>query len=211
MFRIIQESFPIITLFILLHIFILPKLCSNLVYSIYFQESSRQLKSDVEDIVPIADDDKIDSSEYVVVVLTSQTREVNYLNQTLTSLQHQLLAATEHIPVIVCSADSEKRINIDHHNFSVIQPCLESDCQVKTRGNKHVEDFIICYDAIKQMINEDKTNYQLWLEDDVELMNNFFTTLNSIMSFRRNILVSRSWLDLKLYFTPRLRGYRGSF
>ena len=78
------------------------------------------------------------------------------------------------------------------------------------RGNKHVEDFLICYNAIKSHLDF-TPDIQLWIEDDVVLMENFFSTLSSILAFRKPILSTSTWLDIKLYKTPRLRGYAWDF
>ena len=67
-------------------------------------------------------------------------------------------------------------------------------------------DFIICHGAVEAVINKSVETI-IWLEDDVVLMDNFFSTLFSLLNFRRSKLQSITWLDLKLYAPPRLRGY----
>ena len=73
-----------------------------------------------------------------------------------------------------------------------------------------MEDFLICYNAIKNQL-EFTPDIQLWIEDDVVLMENFFPTLKSILALRKPGLSTTPWLDIKLYKTPRLRGYAWDF
>ena len=67
-------------------------------------------------------------------------------------------------------------------------------------------DFITCHGAVEAVINKSVETI-IWLEDDVVLMDNFFSTLFSLLNFRRSKLQSITWLDIKLYAPPRLRGY----
>ena len=67
-------------------------------------------------------------------------------------------------------------------------------------------DFITCHGAVEAAINKSVETI-IWLEDDVVLMDNFFSTLFSLLNFRKSRLQSITWLDIKLYAPPRLRGY----
>ena len=67
-------------------------------------------------------------------------------------------------------------------------------------------DFLTCHGAVEAVINKSVETI-VWLEDDVVLMEHFFSTLFSLLNFRRSRLQSITWLDIKLYAPPRLRGY----
>ena len=67
-------------------------------------------------------------------------------------------------------------------------------------------DFLTCHGAVEAVINKSVETI-IWLEDDVVLMEHFFSTLFSLLNFRRSRLQSMTWLDIKLYAPPRLRGY----
>ena len=67
-------------------------------------------------------------------------------------------------------------------------------------------DFLTCHGAVEAVINKSVETI-IWLEDDVVLMEHFFSTLFSLLNFRRSKLQSKTWLDIKLYAPPRLRGY----
>ena len=67
-------------------------------------------------------------------------------------------------------------------------------------------DFLTCHGAVEAVINKSVETI-IWLEDDVVLMEHFFSTLFSLLNFRRSRLQSITWLDIKLYAPPRLRGY----
>ena len=83
---------------------------------------------------------------------------------------------------------------------------LEYKTEMKKRAErKHNNDFLICHDAVEKEIGSNVQTI-LWLEDDVVLMDNFFSTLYSLLNFRRSRLQSEAWLDIKLYALPRLRG-----
>ena len=127
------------------------------------------------------------STEMVIIVLTSNKRKENYLNQTLTSLHLEHSKATENFQIILCSADSDKLLYEENLGFKWIFPCLDGRCinlnSQSRRGNKHVEDFLICYNAIKSQLDF-TSDIQLWIEDDVVLMENFFQTLSSILALR---------------------------
>ena len=75
----------------------------------------------------------------------------------------------------------------------------------RIKEQKIVQDFIICHDEVEQQLDSD-VDHLLWLEDDVILMENFFSTLSSILAYHRDKLTTVPWLDLKLYLNPRLRG-----
>ena len=74
---------------------------------------------------------------------------------------------------------------------------------------QYVADFLVCHDSVQSYIEDGglKPDFFLWMEDDVILMENFFATLQSALSFQKEKLYKNPWLDIKLYLTPRLRGY----
>ena len=115
----------------------------------------------------------------------------------------------------------ELQLQLGHlHRLHVLQPCQEGECQEgdvergdgataeekKRKGEKKQnDDFLFCHGAVEAVISESVDSI-LWLEDDVVLMDNFFSTLYSLLNFRRSRLQSEAWLDIKLYALPRLRG-----
>ena len=52
----------------------------------------------------------------------------------------------------------------------------------------------------------DNADLILWFEDDVVLMDKFFSTLTSILTHHTARLARDPWLDIKLYLIPGLRG-----
>ena len=74
---------------------------------------------------------------------------------------------------------------------------------------KYVADFLVCHDSVQHHIENSgkKSDLFLWLEDDVILMEKFFATIQSILSFKNYELSRKAWLDIKLYTQPHLRGY----
>ena len=66
-------------------------------------------------------------------------------------------------------------------------------------------DFILCHDELEKMLGDD-VDLLLWFEDDVVLMENFFSTITSILTHQTARLARAPWLDIKLYLKPSLRG-----
>ena len=216
---IIQDWFKILSAFFALHFVALPYLCSNVAYSIFFKKG-KQVEEKVEYDFNEDVEHKIDNNDLAIVVQTSNTRDTSYRNRTLMSIYTEMMRSDEggH-QVIVCSADgTEKSLNLPvmSHHFKSLLPCLikTEDCtkasEEKDKEKKIVKDFVLCHEAIENEINVD-IKYLLWLEDDVILMKDFFSTLSSIMTFRKMTLQSQKWLDIKLYLMPRLRGNQLTF
>ena len=106
--------------------------------------------------------------------------------------------------------DKEKGVPAAHldksSNVGLELEELEYKTEMKKRAErKHNNDFLICHDAVEKEIGSNVQTI-LWLEDDVVLMDNFFSTINSILEFRRTRLRSSTWLDIKLYNFPKWRG-----
>lgn len=208
----IHDSSIIFTVFFALHFIVLPYLCSNVAYSIYFKKID-QVDEQVEYNFDEDIGHRIENNDMAIIVQTSN-RDTSYRNRTLLSLYTELMRSeqTGH-HVIVCSAEgAEQNLELPViPHFKSLQPCLipTEDCRIasnqKDKEQKIVRDFILCHAAIENEISED-VKYLLWLEDDVILMEDFFSTLSSIMTFRKLLLQSQKWLDIKLYLNPRLRG-----
>ena len=208
----IQDLSIIFTAFFALHLIVLPYLCSNVAYSIYFKKIKQvdeQVEYDFDEDIEY----RPENNDMAIIVQTSN-RDTSYRNRTLMSLYTELLRnELAGYQVIVCSAegtDNRLEMPVISH-FKSVQPCLipTEDCinasNQKDKEKKIVQDFVLCHEAIENEINED-VKHLLWLEDDVILMEDFFSTLSSIMTFRKMLLQSQKWLDIKLYLNPRLRG-----
>ena len=206
----IQDLTFIFIGFIALHLFLLPFLCSNSAYSIYFKNVGKNYEKEHDFHEDVKN--RIKNHDMAIIVQTSD-RKTSYRNKTLLSIHTELMRTNGGHTVYVCSADgSEKSLNMPVISYlKSLQPCIiqTEDCrnasEEKDKEKKIVKDFVLCHEAIENEINED-VKYLLWLEDDVILMEDFFSTLSAIMSFRKLILQSQKWLDLKLYLNPRLRG-----
>ena len=149
----------------------------------------------------------------MAIIVQTSNRDTSYRNMTLVSLYTELKRSEGGHQVIVCSADgTEKSLSMPGiAHFKSLQPCLihTKDCndafEEKDKEKKIVKDFVLCHEAIENEITVN-VKYLLWLEDDVILMKDFFSTLSSIITFREKTLQSQKWLDIKLYLNPRLRG-----
>ena len=208
----IHDLSIIFTAFLSLHFILLPYLCSNIAYSIYFKKVNQvdeQVEYDFDEDIEY----RTENNDMAIIVQTS-SRDTSYRNRTLISLYTELLKSDKagH-QVLVCSTEgTDNSLEMPViSQFKSVQPCLipTEDCinafNQKDKEKKIVKDFVLCYEAIENKINED-VKHLLWLEDDVILMEDFFSTLSSIMTFREILLQSQKWLDIKLYLNPRLRG-----
>ena len=206
----IQELTLIVIVFLALHLIILPYLCSDLAYSVYFKKTIQV--EDVEYDTFETPEHRHGNTDMAIIVQTSM-RDISYRNKTLLSVYKELVGNKAGHQVIVCSADArESDLKLPEiFNFKPLQPCVTQTeaCLAATKEEnkekKIVKDFVLCHDAIENEV-EDGVRYLLWLEDDVVLMEDFFSTLASIMIFRKSILQFQNWLDIKLYLNPRLRG-----
>ena len=202
----------VIFLFLILHLVILPKICKNVVYSVYFEPDYKRPVEEIINNYHILDiKNDLPDANIAVLVITSK-RETSYLNRTLLSLFKEISRSEEKHPTFICSADPDHgELNelFVPASVKVLQPCLNSAChkfEVKEREKKYVRDFVACHrDMLEELKNDVK--YVLCLEDDVALMDNFFPTLSSILSFRGSRLITNPWLDIKLYVMPRMKGF----
>ena len=211
------SSVPILSIFIALHLVILPYLCSDCPYSVYFNtDRERVVPEDEVDLLLPGDhaEVQIEESDLAVLVLTA-AREQDYLRRTLLSLFRELTIGGARHQVYLCSAEVEQpelesiASMASIPGLVVMQPCQEHICQEfekEEREQKYIHDFVVCHQEVEDYLGS-QVKYLLVIEDDVMLMPSFFSTLSSILTFYTAKMASSPWLDLKLYLTPRLRGY----
>ena len=68
---------------------------------------------------------------------------------------------------------------------------------------KAKRDLVFCSNQLEKMLPK-SVEHILILEEDAVLMEDFFSTLLSWMSFHSERLQSEPWLDIKLFLNPRL-------
>ena len=83
---------------------VLPYLCSNMAFSVYFQEGttnhSRQILM-YNNIGPA----KTESNMVIVILTAPRARDTSYFHQTLGSVLEQVAAARQNHQVYVCSGE----------------------------------------------------------------------------------------------------------
>ena len=102
----LENLFPTIVLFFVLHTLVLPYLCSNMAFSFYFQEGTtnhtdnRQILM-FNNIGPA----KTESTMVIVILTAPRARDTSYFHQTLGSVLEQVAAARHNHQVYVCSGE----------------------------------------------------------------------------------------------------------
>ena len=121
------EILQILACFLVLHTIILPSMCSNMVYSIYFrQEDQSNISDDHVEVVQGYPDleDKLES-EIVIVIMTTNGRKT-YRQRTLMSVYREVSLMPERYQIYLCTGDSE---GLDEEeipsipNLTILQPC----------------------------------------------------------------------------------------
>ena len=102
----LENIFPTIVLFFVLHTLVLPYLCSNMAFSFYFQEDTSNHTNNRQILMLNHSDHAKTESTLVVVILTApRARDTSYLHQTLDSVLEQVAAAGQNHQVYVCSGE----------------------------------------------------------------------------------------------------------
>ena len=126
----VVEILHILFFFLILHIIILPCLCSHMVYSLYFKQKGLNISASDEDsevVETLSDlEDKIES-EIVIVMMTSKGRH-NYRQRTMRSVYREVSSLPERYRFFVCTGDSE---GLDDGNIplkpnmNILEPCKD--------------------------------------------------------------------------------------
>ena len=103
----LENLFPTIVLFFVLHTLVLPYLCSNMAFSFYFQENTTSNYTDRRKILMFnhSDHAKTESTLVIVILTAPRARDTSYLHQTLGSVLEQVAAAGQNHQVYVCSGE----------------------------------------------------------------------------------------------------------
>ena len=198
------------SLLLLLHLLLLPHLCRNLPYCSYHQPpstppSATSLEEAVEEeLRQIARSGSPEGggSWVAVVVLTRSRRGASYLGRSLAALHRQVVGEEEQPRVLLCSGEPGERVG-STWPFLTLRPNTTS---TQPPGNRRAkEDLASCVALADQALAPEVTHV-LVLEDDVEVMEGLFPTLAAWMTYHRGTLAA-PWLDIKLYASPRLRGW----
>ena len=102
----LENLFPTIVLFFVLHTLVLPYLCSNMAFSFYFQEGTSN-HTERKHILMFNNSDhaKTESTLVIVILTAPRARDTSYLHQTLGSVLLQVAAAGQNHQVYVCSGE----------------------------------------------------------------------------------------------------------
>ena len=99
---------PILSIFIVLHLVILPYLCSDLPFSLYFKQNLEgEWTADDLELVTTEGHAQLPKvkSDLAILVLTA-ARDQGYLNRTLLSLYKELSTASESHQVYICLTEA---------------------------------------------------------------------------------------------------------
>ena len=120
----IVDCLPIIILFSVLHLTILPYLCSNLAFSVYFRGNTNNYED--ESIVSSPAGTRKGQSRMRIVIQTSERRG-DYMMRTILSVRRELSLARDRHQLYVCTADSKDFTEIpEMPELTVVQPCKQN-------------------------------------------------------------------------------------
>ena len=216
----------------LLHI-LLPLLCRHLPFSFYFHvdplsnsdENSEEERAFAQlaiiarseekladiarsegKLAKIAREGEQQHNPLAVLVLTAKRRGVSYLGRSLLALHKEVhRAAVDHQHLVfVCTGEEALGLR-EQLPFQVLQPNTSLP-YLPPGDQKAKRDLVFCSNQLEKMLPK-SVEHILILEEDAVLMEDFFSTLLSWMSFHSERLQSEPWLEIKLYLNPRLRGW----
>ena len=139
----IVDCLPIVILFSVLHLTILPYICSDLAFSVYFRGNTNN--SEEESLVRSTGGEKRDQSRMRIVVQTSQRRG-DYMKRTILSVRRELSLARESYQLYVCSADNKDFTEIpEMPELTVVQPCKQNRKRLfRTLTDKNCNCIMCC-------------------------------------------------------------------
>ena len=120
----IADCLPIVILFSVLHLTVLPYLCSDLAFSVYFRGNTNNTED--ESLVISRGDEKREESGMRIVIQTSERRG-DYMRRTILSVRRELSLARDRHLVYVCSGDNKDFTEIpEMPELTVVQPCKQN-------------------------------------------------------------------------------------
>ena len=121
----IVDCLPIILLFSVLHLTILPYLCSNLAFSVYFRGNTNSYEE--ESLVSSTGEDRRKEESRLRIVIQTSERRGDYIRRTILSVRRELSLARESYQLYVCTADSKDFTEIpEMPELTVVQPCKQN-------------------------------------------------------------------------------------
>ena len=154
---------PILSIFLALHLVILPYLCSDLPFSLYFKQNlERKGPEDDLDLVMTEVHTQLHKvrSDLAILVLTAP-REQEYLNRTMLSLYKELATASESHQVYICTAEPE-HAELGRMPWipgvTLLLPCVENSCSIfkeEEREQKIIHDFTVCHDEVEEHLGSE--------------------------------------------------------
>ena len=121
----IVDCLPIVILFSVLHLTVLPYLCSDLAYSVYFRGNTNNSEDEMSLVSPLGGE-KRDQSRMRILIQTSERRG-DYMKRTILSVRRELSLARDSHQVYLCSADNKDFTEIpEMPELTVVQPCKQN-------------------------------------------------------------------------------------
>ena len=121
----IGDCLPIVILFSLLHLSVLPYFCSNLAFSVYFKGNPGETGE--ENLVSTAGEERRKEQSGLRIVIQTSERRGDYMMRTILSVRRELSLARDSNQLYVCSADRKDFREIpEMPELTVVQPCKQN-------------------------------------------------------------------------------------
>ena len=121
----IVDCLPIVILFSVLHLTILPYLCSDLAFSVYFRGNTNNAED--ESLVSSPGGDRRKGESRLRIVIQTSERRGDYMMRTILSVRRELSLARDSHQLYVCTADRKDFTEIpEMPELTVVQPCKQN-------------------------------------------------------------------------------------
>ena len=129
MLPVVKDCILLLLLFSVLHLTIIPFLCSNLAFSVYFRGSgTSEYPAEQDGLLDLFEEEreeKEESSMRIVILTAEREGGVSYRQRTILSVLREMSLAREtYHQLFVCSADRGDLADIPRTNtIALLQPC----------------------------------------------------------------------------------------
>ena len=126
MLPVVKDCILLLLLFSVLHLTIIPFLCSDLAFSVYFRGSgTSEIPAELDGLVDFSEEEREESRMRIVILTAEREGGVSYRQRTILSVLREMsLARDNYHQLFVCSADRRDLADIPRTNhIALLQPC----------------------------------------------------------------------------------------
>ena len=146
MFLIVRDCLPLLIIFSALHLTIIPYLCSDLAFSVYFTGNGTTDSTPLAGLVSPEEEERVESRMRIVILTSEREGGVSYRLSTILSVEREISRAREtYHQIFVCSADRGDLADIPHTNLSLLQPCKHQRTEMTDQAPQSQHNLTLRY------------------------------------------------------------------